>query len=325
MIAKNELFYAKILLFGEYSIIYNSKALSVPYSHFKGELDFINRHKYTDLSFAHSSNKMLGEFANYLQDLNDKEQLLCSFDIKAFRRDVERGLFFESSIPQGFGLGSSGALVAALYDKYVSEKITNLRRIGKKQMQKLKETFAQLESFFHGTSSGIDPLNSYIKMPMLINDQSEIKIVGLPRRKKFGDGAIFLINTGKPRKTGPLVKHFIDKVKNEITFAREVKNTMIPLTDNCINSLLEGDIDEFFSNLRELSSFQLRYMERMIPEPFQKLWRKGIETADYYLKLCGSGGGGFILGFSENFEKTKQELEAENYELIPVFQSFNNQ
>ena len=41
----------------------------------------------------------------------------------------------------------------------------------------------------------------------------------------------------------------------------------------------------------------------MIPESFHQLWQKGIETNDYYLKLCGSGGGGFILGFTQDFEK----------------------
>ncbi len=322
---KNDLYYAKILLFGEYSVIYDSKGLSVPYSHFKGELDFINKDRYTDLDFARKSNWMLGEFADYIEGLEKDKVLLCNFDTSSFRKDILKGLFFESSIPQGFGLGSSGALVAALYDKYVAEKIKNVRRLGKKQIFKLKQIFAQLESFFHGTSSGIDPLNSYLKMPMLINTKTDIKIVGLPRKKKFGDGAIFLINTGKPRKTGPLVNYFIEKVKNEIEFAREVKNTMIPLTDKCISALVKGEIDEFFQGLKELSGFQLKYMKRMIPEPFQKLWQKGIETADYYLKLCGSGGGGFILGFSANFEKTKQDLEAMDVEVIPVFQSYKNE
>ncbi|MEA3444284.1 MAG: mevalonate kinase [Bacteroidota bacterium] len=324
MIKKNDLYYAKILLFGEYSVIYNSKGLSVPYSHFKGELDFINKNKYTNLNFANESNRMLVEFFGYIKELQEKGILLCNFNILDFENDINKGLFFESSIPQGFGLGSSGALVAALYDKYVNGKISNAHGIDKKQILQLKEIFAQLESFFHGTSSGIDPLNSYLKMPMLINTKSDIRIVGLPRRTKFGDGAIFLINTGTPRKTAPLVNFFIEKVKNEIAFAREVKNTMIPLTDNCINSLVNGEIDDFFKNLKELSRFQLKYMKRMIPEPFQKLWHKGIETADYYLKLCGSGGGGFILGFSANFEKTRKELEDSDFEVIPVFQTYKD-
>ena len=36
---------------------------------------------------------------------------------------IKSGLYFESSIPIGYGIGSSGALVAALYEKYCSEKV----------------------------------------------------------------------------------------------------------------------------------------------------------------------------------------------------------
>ncbi len=35
---KGPLFYAKILLFGEYGIIKNAKALSIPYNYYKGDL-----------------------------------------------------------------------------------------------------------------------------------------------------------------------------------------------------------------------------------------------------------------------------------------------
>ena len=50
------LFYAKILLFGEYSVLLNSMGLSIPYTHFKGELSFIGEDKYTDRNFAKRSN-----------------------------------------------------------------------------------------------------------------------------------------------------------------------------------------------------------------------------------------------------------------------------
>jgi mevalonate kinase len=40
----------------------------------------------------------------------------------------------------------------------------------------------------------------------------------------------------------------------------------------------------------------------MIPEQqFHAIWQNGIDTNDYYLKLCGSGG--YILGFTEDLER----------------------
>ena len=57
----------------------------------------------------------------------------------------------------------------------------------------------------------------------------------------------------------------------------------------------------------------------MIPAQFHELWKKGIETNTYYLKLCGSGGGGYILGFTKDFEKAQKSLENFNLEVVYNF------
>jgi mevalonate kinase len=57
----------------------------------------------------------------------------------------------------------------------------------------------------------------------------------------------------------------------------------------------------------------------MIPSSFHQLWKKGIESNDYYLKLCGSGGGGYILGFTEDYEKAKKILQDYKLELVYRF------
>ena len=54
----------------------------------------------------------------------------------------------------------------------------------------------------------------------------------------------------------------------------------------------------------------------MIPEQFHALWKRGLETNDYYLKLCGSGGGGYILGLPKTL-KSKGLLS--NYRLEVVY------
>jgi mevalonate kinase len=57
----------------------------------------------------------------------------------------------------------------------------------------------------------------------------------------------------------------------------------------------------------------------MIPDHLVSVWQKGIETNDYYLKLCGSGGGGFILGFTEDYEKAQESLKDYKLELVYKF------
>jgi mevalonate kinase len=50
----------------------------------------------------------------------------------------------------------------------------------------------------------------------------------------------------------------------------------------------------------------------MIPPTFQEIWMRGIYTGMYALKLCGSGGGGMLLGFTNNITDTKDYLN-KNY------------
>ena len=51
-------------------------------------------------------------------------------------------------------MGSSGALVASIYDKYATDKITVLENLTRDKLLKLKGIFSLMESFFHGKSSG---------------------------------------------------------------------------------------------------------------------------------------------------------------------------
>lgn len=313
---KDGIFYAKILLFGEYSIMCDSMALTVPYTHFKGELSFINDDKYTDLKFAEESNRSLTEFLRYLEGLRDRQELLFEIDLVALRRDIEAGMYFESSIPQGFGVGSSGALVAAVYEKYAPSRIRQEDNLTRESFNTLKKIFAQMESFFHGVSSGMDPLNSYIRNPLLIKPDHHIEPVGIPREFSK-DGGIFLINTGSPGKTGPLVSMFFDQCKQE-SFMDLIRNEMIPFTNRSIEAIIKGEFKEFFRNLKSLSRFLLSHLKPMIPDAFIDIWKHGIETGTYYLKLCGSGGGGFLLGFAEDLEKAQALLSERNVEIIPV-------
>ncbi|MCF8295127.1 MAG: hypothetical protein K9I34_03600 [Bacteroidales bacterium] len=317
----SSIYYSKILLFGEYSVIYNSMGLSIPYSHFRGEFDFIGNDKYTDLNFAHESNRLLRKFADHLRNLIQNNELEVPFNYNSFIRDIEKGLFFESTIPQGFGLGSSGALVAALYDRYVEDKVKNLKKLTRQNIFKLKLRLAALESFFHGTSSGLDPLNSYLKVPLLINNKEDIKIIDLPEDKNLKDGAIFLIDSGYPRKTGPLVNYFITRATEEPAFMTSIQEQFIPTNNNCIHSLLDGRIDDFYQSLYTLSKYQLDFLKRMIPEAFVKPWEEGLDNNQYNLKLCGSGGGGFILGFTKDYYQTEAHFKERSIDLIPVYKA----
>ena len=306
----NPLFYAKILLFGEYGIIENSQGLTLPYSFYKGCFKF----SALELEFEKKSNESLKKYWEYLAKLELPEQF--RLDLSALKKDIENGLFFDSNIPQGYGVGSSGALVAAIYDRY-SVVQHKPEEIGKNELKELKKVFGELESFFHGKSSGIDPLICYMNLPILIENKENVGRVEIPEENE-GKGAIFLIDSGVVGETGPMVQIFFEKLKNE-GFRKTLKEEFIKYNNACIQSFLNKEMTPFFKNMKALSKWAYEHFRPMIPDSVFNAWKKGLDTNAYYLKLCGSGGGGYILGFTKDYQKAEKMLKGFHKEVIYRF------
>ncbi len=311
---KGPLFYSKILLFGEYGIIKDSKGLSIPYNFFKGALKTVKNPS----EGALKSNVHLRGFVDHLENLKKEKPQLVAFDFDALKNDVEQGMYFDSSIPQGYGVGSSGALVAAIYDKYAKDKITILENLTRGKLLKLKAIFSAMEAYFHGKSSGLDPLNSYLSLPILINSQDNIESTSIPTQNTEGRGAVFLLDSGSTGETAPMVQLFMEKMKQE-GFRSMLKNQFIKHTDACVEDFVNGNVKSLFLNLKQLSHVVLDNFKPMIPAKFHRLWQQGIETNDYYLKLCGSGGGGYILGFAQDYDRAKSALKDYDLEVVYNF------
>ena len=308
---KGPLFYAKILLFGEYGIIKDAKGLSIPYNFYKGALKISN----TKNDKAQASNQKLSEFVDFLEQINSTQ---VTFNIKQLREDLAKGLYFDSSIPQGYGIGSSGALVAAIYDRYANNRITILENLTRDKLLKLKEIFGQMESFFHGKSSGLDPLNSFLSLPILIHSKDVLEPTGIPSQPQAGKGAVFLIDSGSMGETAPMVNLFMQNMESP-SFRKMIKEQFISYSDRCVEHFLTGDIKSLFGDLKRLSKTVLTHFKPMIPEQFHSLWKTGIDTNAYYLKLCGSGGGGYILGFTEDISKAQFLLKDHRLEVVYTF------
>src|SRR5699024_3598303 len=263
---KGPLFYSKILLFGEYGIIKDSKGLSIPYNFYNGALKIDKN----STLITRESNASLKRFLNFLHQLQESNADLVKFDLEAMQKDVEDGLYFDSSIPQGYGVGSSGALVAAVYDKYALNKITVLENLTREKLLELKKIFAAMESFFHGNSSGLDPLNSYLSLPILINSKEHIEPTGIPYQERQGKGAVFLLDSGSMSETAPMVQIFMENMKKE-GFRKVMKDQFIKHTDDCVEDFLKGDMKSLFGNLKQLSKVVLDHFKPMIPTKFHEL------------------------------------------------------
>jgi mevalonate kinase len=226
-----------------------------------------------------------------LRDFASRLPVMAHFDLARLDSDLAGGLYFQSNIPHGYGLGSSGALCAALYDRYCTQKTTDLSL--------LKSIFAQMESPLHGQSSGIDPLTCYIDQPLLIQNRTEVH---LAEPQPWPDGQrpiVWLIDSELPRQTGPLVTWFMEH-STQPDFGAILSEQILPAHEAMLAGWLHADVDAFWDNIHKISRLQYEYMPPMIPaNPALRLvWEKSFDLPDVALKICGAGGGGYVLGFS---------------------------
>lgn len=291
---------AKLMLFGEYTVICGSMALMMPLTRFRAKWSW------ADTEEVHPSVPYLKSFFLYLAR---KPSLQPLFDHEQMETDLNRGLIFESDIPIGYGAGSSGALVAAVYQRYSWSNENN--------PVALKSVLADMESYFHGQSSGLDPLCIYLNKPLLIQEDGSI----LTKLNWPAEGqnslSLFLVDTGTTGMTGPLVAHFRNQLKNQSLY-KTLSRKVIPATHKAIQHFLEADTPELFEQLKTISAFQLTSMQPMIPEGFRDFWKTSQEQDLFVTKLCGSGGGGFILGFTHDIPGLDQWMKS-NYPEISYF------
>ena len=306
-------FYSKILLFGEYSLMYGSMALSMPTDKYKGRLSFAKEEQLKDKTLE--SNRALLAFAESLEKLAEKNALGFRLDTGRLFEDISKGLFFESNIPQGYGLGSSGALVAAVFSAYAEGVKTRSESFSQEEITTLKNDFSSMESFFHGKSSGLDPLICFLQKPILVENKESLRTVNIPDSSRSGKAGVFLLDSGAPGETQPLVNLFVDKCKDEKYFDR-ITRDLIPLNHQCIQAFLDADNSALLNHLKDLSQFTLDNLSPMVPSPVTGVWKQGLETEDFFLKLCGSGGGGMLLGFTADMEKAKLSIQDFNIEVI---------
>ena len=288
------LYYSKVILFGEYSMIFDATALMVPLQQFSA------RWKLGKLTMprAKKSNESICRFRDYLADINN---ISASIDIDALSRDLNFGLNLSSNVPSGYGLGSSGTLVAAVYDRYTKNQI--------KDLMQLKTIFGQMESFFHGSSSGIDPLQCYLGKPFRISPQG-VELVDAGFLKK--DIHVCLIDTKIKSNTRPLVQHFKEKRQDE-AFLSAFQRDYVPHVTDCINHLIDGANEAFFNSLAQLTKTQLHFLRPMITENTLQLFEQNHDF-NFGVKISGSGGGGYVLGFTDDKEKANRLLA--NFDVI---------
>lgn len=275
MLTNNKSFFSKILLTGEYTVTMGGQAIAIPYGKYKGSFDFIES----------PDQRELNKLFTYLQE-NGLEKY---YDLNRLKADLNVGLHFVSNIPIGYGLGSSGAVIAALYDRYNTDKASDL--------DVLIGILAKTECAFHRISSGMDPLVSYINQPICFSS-GNMEIIS---EESLDLKNFYLFDSGISRSTSQFIDIFNHKLKTSIEFNRKIE-LLKALNIALIKALKAGYTKDISTQMRLISLLQLDYFHEMITEETLYLWKEGLRSDQYYMKLCGAGGGGMYLVWSQNPE-----------------------
>ena len=92
---------------------------------------------------------------------------------------------------------------------------------------------------------------------------------------------------------------------NDKDFSNFFNKSYINKTNECIANLLNSS-NYYRDSIKKLSEITYKNMNEMIPDSLKEIWNEGLKSDSFYMKLCGSGGGGFFLVFDfENEVKDK--------------------
>ena len=279
-------FPAKLLLFGEYSVLAGSDACAFPLDLFSGSLALPGSKDIISESLA-ASNVNIKLLAAYLTEPDNLRTAAEILDLDRLAADIGAGLAFQSDIPQNYGVGSSGALVAAIFNAYQKKDRAS-------DIQSLRTHLAFIESAFHSTSSGTDPLVSYLRKPVFIS-KGKVTCPDLTLKEVRRHISIDLIDSGIPGATLTGIEtfqsDFIQKTAEKHFFEREY----IPLINSLTNDILSSSYDGLMDKVFRVSEMQLQLFPHLFTKGMSALAREGIDSGEFAIKLCGSGGGGFYL------------------------------
>jgi len=268
---------SKLLLFGEYTVLSGSQALAVPLPQWKGEW------KQTEDGFL-DKNAPLAAYVDWLKS----KDIISLATAAHIINDAEEGWQYFADIPIGYGLGSSGAFVAAMYDRYITKEDSATEST-------TLEMLAKMEGYFHGSSSGMDPMVSFTGEAVYKNELGLFQSVNDPG---WPEGfRVYLFDSGIGRATGPLVEMYKGALKQD-KFQLKVNRELMPMVEHAIHFYLTGTGPMLEECIGVISQFQREYFSLLIPDAVKKEWDALVKTPGVYMKFCGAGGGGYFLVMS---------------------------
>lgn len=289
--------HGKVILLGEHAVVYGHPAIALPFSSVAVDVQVIPVTGLDALDCAYYR----GPLAAAPKTLLGLRVMIPAIRDRLGASDDPVRIVITSTIPAGFGLGSSAAVavgtIRALYDRYrvplSREELWDLAHLA--------------ETVVHGTPSGIDVRAASTDSPLWFTRGEGLTTLLLPRR-------LFLVvaTSNSPGHTGIMVRR--------VQASRPRTNGPIErlgaLTHAARDCLASGDYKLLGTLLTE-GHQELRALNVTTPD-VDRLVEAALLGQALGAKLTGSGGGGTIIALApdatgqRNLARTLQRAGAKN-------------
>jgi mevalonate kinase len=298
-------YHAKLMLAGEYGVILGSEAITVPLEMFHARLARREEAAPDEEEKITASVNSIRDLITYILSL-PRNSFHATPEPGKFDQLLKKGLYIASTIPGGYGIGSSGAVSALFYDQF-------FQGTGELDLKQKRKDLSTIESFFHGKSSGVDPMTCYTGTPLHFLPGGEIREVESNPLQPGQGYRFFLLDSGVLLSTGPLVRVFMEKMRDPL-FSDVIRGDYFTLISKFIGAITGRSAADPALIFRAISDLQWNHFREMIPEQMEAPWIDGQVSNTYYLKLNGSGGG-FVLGIAHQDSMEAVESMLEKYSI----------
>lgn len=224
-----------------------------------------------------------------------------------------------SDVPvAGIGLGSSSSFIVGLLNALYTYKGII------KSPEELAQDACKIEIDILGKPIGkqdqyIAAYGGLNKIIFHCDDSVEIEKIKIPENKsKELDSNLMLFYTGKTRSADDILKEQKNNTEKKINSLLKMRN----LVDELKNCLDNEELKYFGKILHKNWEEKRKLASSITDETINDYYQKALDSGALGGKLCGAGGGGFLLFYcpqekQDNLRKSLSELEEMKFNFEP--------
>tara|TARA_B110000003_G_scaffold164780_1_gene164745 strand:+ start:30114 stop:31136 length:1023 start_codon:yes stop_codon:yes gene_type:complete len=213
---------------------------------------------------------------------------------------------FQADLPASSGLGSSSAFsvgMVKLLNEFKGKKLSK-DEIANEAIYIDRELMREnvgVQDHLHATHGGLNRFDlqkdKFIKSSIAISEE----------KLRFLENSMLLVHTGNKRSASQIAKNQIERISsNQVN--KNLEDILL-MVDEAHKILESGQQESFTKDLGELlNSYwdQKKAISKGITEKhIDDIYIKGIQLGAYGGKLCGAGGGGFMLFIINPLDREK--------------------